>query len=67
MKKVAKCAQKQNYRLTTLIKIERIISDMIFDMKTVANCAQKQNYRLITLIKIERNISDLICTLLDEK
>ena len=30
MKKVAKCAEKQGYRLTIMIKIERIISDMIF-------------------------------------
>ena len=30
MKKVAKCAKKQGYRLIILKNIERIISDMIF-------------------------------------
>ena len=65
MKKVAKLAKKQGYRLTILIKIERIISHIIFDMKKVAKCAKKQGYRLTTMIKIERIISDMIFVLLD--
>ena len=59
MEKVAESAQKQGYRLTFIIKIERIIS-LFFDMKKVAKCAIKQGYRLTTLIKIERIISDMI-------
>ena len=64
MKKVAKCAKKQGYRLTTLIKIERIISDMIFALlygtwKGSKMC-QKAKYRLKKYASIKSIISEYI-------